>query len=117
MLVGGWKEVDCKKETTGIYNEVAANYLGYSGDEIYVATVSVGDYVTITPNIAGYEPQDLSDIFGLSSWGTSLVPEVAMDMNDTYTFSYKVTDEAPFFIAFRQNGTTLKVLVLERDDY
>ena len=117
VLVGGWKEVDCKKETTGIYNEVAANYLGYSGDEIYVATVSVGDYVTITPNIASYEPQDLSDIFGLSSWGTSLVPEVAMDTNDTYTFSYKVTDEAPFFIAFRQNGTTLKVLVLERDDY
>lgn len=115
VTVGGYKKVDCVKETTGMYNEITSGYLGYEGDEVYVATIAVGDYVTVMPNIAGYAPEDMSDIYGISSWGTELSPEVSMDESGNYTFSYEINNEAPYYIAFKQNGVVVRVVVLERN--
>lgn len=115
VTVGGYQKVDCVKETTGMYNEITSGYLGYEGDEVYVATVAVGDYVTVMPNIAGYAPEDMSDIYGISSSGTELSPEVSMDESGNYTFSYEINNEAPYYIAFKQNGVVVRVVVLERN--
>ena len=115
VTVGGYKNVDCVKETTGMYDEITSGYLGYDGDEVYVATIAVGDYVTVMPNIEGYAPEDLSDIYGISSWGTELTPEVSMDESGNYTFSYEINNEAPYYIAFKQNDQVVRVVVLERN--
>ena len=115
VTVNGYQKVDCVKETTGMYDEITSGYLGYEGDEVYVATVAVGDYVTVMPNIAGYAPEDMSDIYGISSWGTELSPEVSMDESGNYTFSYEINNEAPYYIAFKQNGAVVRVVVLERN--
>ena len=115
VTVNGYQKVDCVKETTGMYDEITSGNLGYEGDEVYVATIAVGDYVTVMPNIAGYAPEDMSDIYGLSSWGTELSPEVSMDESGNYTFSYEINNEAPYYIAFKQNGAVVRVVVLERN--
>ncbi len=118
VTISGYLNIDCKKETTGMYNEVCSSYLGYNGNEIYVATASVGNYVSVNPNIAGWDPTTMMDtgyLKTLDMSGQEFDVEPSMDTNDNWLFSFFLTENAPAFLAFEENGVIVKVVVIEQN--
>ena len=118
VTIGGYQTIDCKKETSGMYNEVCSEYLGYDGDEIYVATASVGSYVSVNPNIAGWDPTTMMEtgyLKTLDMSGEEFEAEPGMDTNDNWTFSFTLSQNAPAFLAFQDNGVVVKVVVIEQN--
>ncbi len=118
VTVSGYLNIDCKKETTGMYNEVCSTYLGYSGSEIYVATATVGQYISVNPNIKNWDPTTMMEtgyLQTLDMSGESFVVEPGMDANDNWTFSFFLSENAPAFLAFQDNGKVVKVVVIERN--
>ncbi len=118
VTIGGYEQIDCVKETTGMYNEVCSTFLGYSGSEIYVATTSVGKYVTVKPNIKGWDPTTMMEtgyLQTLDMSGEAFDVEPAMDTNNNWTFSFFLSENAPAFLAFQDNGKVVKVVVIERN--
>ncbi len=120
VIIGGYEQIDCVKETTGMYNEVCSNYLGYNGSEIYVASTSVGKYVSVNPNIKNWDPTSMMEtgyLQTLDMSGEAFDVEPMMDTNENWLFSFFLTENAPAFLAFQDNGKVVKVVVIERDDY
>ncbi len=115
VTIGGYQNVDCKKETTGMYKEVCSEYLGYDGDQIYVATASIGNYVSVNPNIDGWDPTTMMEtgyLKTLDMSGEAFEVEPGMDMNDNWVFSFSLSENAPAFLAFQDNGKVVKVVVI-----
>ena len=115
VMVSGYLNIDCKKETTGMYNEVCSEYLGYDGDEIYVATASVGQYITVNPNIKDWDPTTMMEtgyLKTLDMSGESFDVEPGMDQNENWVFSFSLSENAPAFLAFQDNGKVVKVVII-----
>ena len=49
----------------------------------------------------------------IGSDGQEIVPEPGMDENENWTFSFRLPDTAPVFMAFQDHGKVVKVLVVE----
>lgn len=115
VTLGGYQQVECKKETTGMYTEVISDYLGYDGSEIYEATAAEGSYVTVNPNIKGWDPTTMTEtgyLQTLDMSGESFEVEPGMDANDNWVFSFTQSESAPSFLAFKDNGKVVKVVVI-----
>ena len=114
VTTGGYLSIACTKDKDGMYNDYAAA-VGYEGTEVYVATVSVGDYITVNPNISGWNPTDMSDIVAINSWAEDVEVEPGMDTNDNWVFSVSIDDKAPIVMGFKDGGEVVKVVVLDRN--
>ena len=97
-----------------MYNAYAAA-VGYEGSEIYVAVANVGNYVTINPNIQGWNLTDMSDIVTSNSWSEAFDVEPGMDTNDNWVFSFRLDDKSPVVLGFKDGGKVVKVVVIDRN--
>lgn len=111
-----WLDVECTKDVNGMYKEVASSFLNYNGDEIYIASAAVGSSLTVNPNIKDWDPTTMMEtgyLYMIGSDGQKIVPEPGMDENENWTFSFRLPETAPVFMAFQDNGKVVKVLVVE----
>lgn len=111
-----WLDVECTKDVNGMYKEVASSFLNYNGDEIYIASAAVGSSLTVNPNIKNWDPTTMMEtgyLYMIGSDGQKIVPEPGMDENENWTFSFRLPETAPVFMAFQDNGKVVKVLVVE----
>lgn len=111
-----WLDVECTKDVNGMYKEVASSFLNYNGDEIYIASAEVGSSLTVNPNIKDWKPTTMMEtgyLYMIGSDGQEIVPEPGMDENENWTFSFRLPDTAPVFMAFQDHGKVVKVLVVE----
>lgn len=109
-------DVECTKDVNGMYKEVASSFLNYNGDEIYIASAEVGSSLTVNPNIKDWKPTTMMEtgyLYMIGSDGQEIVPEPGMDENENWTFSFRLPDTAPVFMAFQDHGKVVKVLVVE----
>ena len=113
-------DVACTKDVNGMYKDVASSFLNYNGDEIYIASAAVGSSLTVNPNIKDWDPTTMMETGYLNmigSDGKEIVPEPSMDENGNWIFSFRLPNTAPVFMAFQDNGKTVKVLVVEPTEF
>lgn len=111
-----WLDVECTKDVNGMYKEVASSFLNYNGDEIYIASAAVGSSLTVNPNIKDWDPTTMMEsgyLYMIGSDSQKIVPEVSMDENDNWIFTFRLPETAPVFMAFQDHGKVVKVLVVE----
>lgn len=109
-------DVACTKDVNGMYKEVASSFLNYNGDEIYIASAEIGSSLTVNPNIKDWNPTTMMEtgyLYMIGSDGQEIVPEPGMDEKENWTFSFRLPETAPVFMAFQDNGKVVKVLVVE----
>ena len=114
VTISGYQQIECTLDKNGMYNDYAAA-VGYEGSEIYVAVANVGNYVTINPNIQGWNPTDMSDIVTSNSWSEAFDVAPSMDANDNWVFSFRLDDKSPVVLGFKDGGKVVKVVVIDRN--
>lgn len=115
ILKLGYLPVECKKDKS-MYGSVISEVFGYNGDEIYVAQSEVGSSLTVNPNIKDWDPTTMMEtgcLTVMDSNGKDFDAELGMDTNNNFVFFVKVPAATPIFMVFEDNGTPVKVLVVE----
>lgn len=115
ILKMNYLPVECKKDKS-MYGSVISEVFGYNGDEIYVAQSEVGSSLTVNPNIKDWDPTTMMEtgyLTVMDSNGNDVYAEPSMDTNDNWVFFVKVPAATPIFMVFEDNGTPVKVLVVE----
>ncbi len=115
ILKMGYLPVECKKDKS-MYGSVISEKFDYNGDEIYVAQSEVGSSLKVNPNIKDWDPYTMMEtgfLTVMDSYGNDVYAEPSMDENNNWVFSVKVPAATPIFMVFEDNGTPVKVLVVE----
>ena len=115
ILKMNYLPVECKKDKSK-YGSIISGTFGYNGDEIYVAQSEVGSSLTINPNIKDWDPTTMMEtgyLTVMDSNGKEVYAEPSMDENNNWVFFVNVPASAPMFMVFKDNGTPVKVLVVE----
>ena len=115
ILKMNYLPVECKKDKS-MYGSIISEAFGYNGDEIYVAQSEVGSSLTINPNIKDWDPTTMMEtgyLTVMDSNGKEVYAEPSMDENNNWVFFVNVPASAPMFMVFKDNGTPVKVLVVE----
>ena len=115
ILKYNYLPVECKKDKS-MYGSIISDAFGYNGDEIYVAQSEIGSSVTVNPNIKGWDPLQMLETGYLTVMdvnGNDVYAEPGQDENGNWIFSVNVPASAPIFMVFQDNGTPVKVLVIE----
>ena len=115
ILKMNYLPVECKKDKS-MYGSIISDAFGYNGDEIYVAQSEIGSSVTVNPNIKGWDPLQMLETGYLTVMdvnGNDVYAEPGQDENGNWIFSVNVPTSAPIFMVFQDNGTPVKVLVVE----
>ena len=115
ILKMSYLPVECKKDKS-MYGSVISEVFGYNGDEIYVAQSEVGSSLTVNPNIKDWDPTTMMEtgyLTVMDSNGNDVYAEPSMDTNNNWVFFVKVPAATPIFMVFKDNGTPVKVLVVE----
>ena len=115
ILKMNYLPVECKKDKSK-YGSIISGTFGYNGDEIYVAQSEVGSSLTVNPNIKDWDPTTMMEtgyLTVMDSNGKEVYAEPSMDENNNWVFFVNVPASAPMFMVFKDNGTPVKVLVVE----
>ena len=115
ILKMNYLPVECKKDKSK-YGSIISGTFGYNGDEIYVAQSEVGSSLTVNPNIKDWDPTTMMEtgyLTVMDSNGKEVYAEPSMDENNNWVFFVNVPATAPMFMVFKDNGTPVKVLVVE----
>ena len=115
ILKLGYLPVECKKDKS-MYGSVISEKFDYNGDEIYVAQSEVGSSLTVNPNIKDWDPTTMMEtgcLTVMDSNGKGFDAELSRDTNNNWVFFVKVPAATPIFMVFEDNGTPVKVLVVE----
>ena len=115
ILKYNYLPVECKKDKS-MYGSIISGTFGYNGDEIYVAQSEIGSSVTVNPNIKDWDPLQMMETGYLTVMdvnGNDVYAEPGQDENGNWIFSVNVPASAPIFMVFQDNGTPVKVLVVE----
>ena len=115
ILKMNYLPVECKKDKS-MYGSIISGTFGYNGDEIYVAQSEVGSSLTVNPNIKDWDPTTMMEtgyLTVMDSNGKEVYAEPSMDENNNWVFFVNVPATAPMFMVFKDNGTPVKVLVVE----
>lgn len=115
ILKMNYLPVECKKDKS-MYGSIISEVFGYNGDEIYVAQSEVGSSLTVNPNIKDWDPTTMMEtgyLTVMDSNGNDVYAEPSMDANNNWVFIVKVPAATPIFMVFEDNGTPVKVLVVE----
>lgn len=115
ILKMSYLPVECKKDKS-TYGSIISEKFGYNGDEIYVAQSEVESSLTINPNIKDWDPMTMMEtgfLTVMDSNGNDVYAELSMDMNNNWIFFVNVPAATPMFMVFKDNGTPVKVLVVE----
>ena len=95
---------------------LSSDAFGYNGDEIYVAQSEIGSSITVNPNIKDWDPLQMMETGYLTVKDVNnndVYAEPSQDENGNWIFFVNVPDSAPIFMIFQDNGTPVKVLVIE----
>ena len=109
----GYQPVECVKNPTAEYKVYAAMF-EYAGDEIYEATVPVGSYVNIQPQIDGWDFSTGLDDAQIAP--DEISTEYSSNQKDEYTFNFTMPSEPLVMVAFRKNYQTQKVVFFKLQD-
>ena len=115
ILKYSYLPVECKKDKS-MYGSIISEAFGYNGDEIYVAQSEIGSSVTVNPNIKDWDPTTMMEtgyLTVMDSNGKEVYAEPSQDENGNWIFFVQVPEAAPMFMVFKDNGTPVKVLVVE----
>ena len=115
ILKMNYLPVECKKDKSK-YGSIISGTFGYNGDEIYVAQSEVGSSLTVNPNIKDWDPTTMMETGYLTVKdfsGNDVYAEPSMDENNNWVFFVNVPAATPMFMVFQDNGTPVKVLVVE----
>lgn len=115
ILEMNYLPVECKKDKS-TYGSIISETFGYNGDEIYVAQSGVGSSLTVNPNIKDWDPYTMMETGYLTVKDNNeddVYAELSMDMNNNWIFFVNVPAATPMFMVFKDNGTPVKVLVVE----
>ena len=115
ILKMNYLPVECKKDKSK-YGSIISGTFGYNGDEIYVAQSEVGSSLTVNPNIKDWDPLKMMETGYLTVKdveGHDVYAEPSQDENLNWIFFVNVPASAPIFMVFQDNGTPVKVLVVE----
>jgi hypothetical protein len=115
ILKMNYLPVECKKDKS-MYGSIISEAFGYNGDEIYVAQSEVGSSLTVNPKIKDWDPTTMMEtgyLTVMDSNGNDVYAEPGMDENNNWVFSVNVPAATPIFMVFKDNGTPVKVLVVE----
>lgn len=115
ILKMGNLPVECKKDKSK-YGSFISEAFGYNGDEIYVAQSEVGSSLTVNPNIKDWDPTTMMETGYLTvkdSNENDVNAEPNMDANNNWIFFVNVPAATPMYMVFKDNGTPVKVLVVE----
>lgn len=114
ILEMNYLPVECKKDKS-TYGSIISETFGYNGDEIYVAQSGVGSSLTVNPNIKDWDPtmMETGYLTVKDINGNDVYAELSMDMNNNWIFFVDVPAATPMFMVFKDNGTPVKVLVVE----
>ena len=115
ILKMNYLPVECKKDKS-MYGSIISEAFGYNGDEIYVAQSEVGSSLTVNPNIKDWDPTTMMEtgyLTVMDSNGNDVYAEPSMDENNNWVFFVNVPATTPMFMVFKDNGTPVKVLVVE----
>ena len=115
ILKMNYLPVECNKDKS-MYGSVISEVFGYNGDEIYVAQSEVGSSLTVNPNIKDWDPTTMMEtgyLTVMDSNGNDVYAEPGCDENNNWLFTVNVPASAPIFMVFQDNGTPVKVLVVE----
>ena len=115
ILEMNYLPVECKKDKS-TYGSIISEKFGYNGDEIFVAQSGVGSSLTVNPNIKDWDPNTMMETGYLTvkdNNGNDVYAELSMDMNNNSIFFVDVPAATPMFMVFKDNGTPVKVLVVE----
>ena len=115
ILKMNYLPVECKKDKS-MYGSVISEVFGYNGDEIYVAQSEVGSSLTVNPNIKDWDPTTMMEtgyLTVMDSNGKDVYAEPSQDEKENWIFFVQVPEVTPMFMVFKDNGTPVKVLVVE----
>ena len=117
ILEQNYLPVECKKDKS-MYGSVASEFFDYNGDEIYVAKSKVGASLTVNPNLKNWDPTTMMETGYLTvtdGGGNDITSsvEASQDGNENWLFSVPVPETAPVYMIFKDNGTPVKILVIE----
>ena len=115
ILKMNYLPVECKKDKS-MYGSIISEVFGYNGDEIYVAQSEVGSSLTVNPNIKDWDPTTMMEtgyLTVMDSNGNDVYAEPSQDEKENWIFFVQVPEVTPIFMVFKDNGTPVKVLVVE----
>ena len=115
ILKMNYLPVECKKDKS-MYGSIISEAFGYNGDEIYVAQSEVGSSLTVNPNIKDWNPTTMMEtgyLTVMDSNGNDVYAEPSQDEKENWIFFVQVPEATPMFMVFKDNGTPVKVLVVE----
>ena len=115
ILKMNYLPVECKKDKS-MYGSIISEAFGYNGDEIYVAQSEVGSSLTVNPNIKDWNPTTMMEtgyLTVMDSNGNDVDAEPSQDEKENWIFFVQVPEATPMFMVFKDNGTPVKVLVVE----
>ena len=115
ILKMNYLPVECKKDKS-MYGSIISEAFGYNGDEIYVAQSEVGSSLTVNPNIKDWDPTTMMEtgyLTVMDSNGKDVYAEPSQDEKANWIFFVQVPETTPMFMVFKDNGTPVKVLVVE----
>ena len=115
ILKMNYLPVECKKDKS-MYGSIISEVFGYNGDEIYVAQSEVGSSLTVNPNIKDWDPTTMMEtgyLTVMDSNGKDVYAEPSQDEKENWIFFVQVPEATPMFMVFQDNGTPVKVLVVE----
>ena len=115
ILEMNYLPVECKKDKS-TYGSIISEKFGYNGDEIYVAQSEAGSYLTVNPNIKDWDPNTMMETGYLTVKdfnGNDVNAEASQDEKENWIFFVQVPEATPMFMVFKDNGTPVKVLVVE----
>ena len=115
ILKMNYLPVECKKDKSK-YGSIISEAFGYNGDEIYVAQSEAGSSLTVNPNIKDWDPTTMMETGYLTVKdfnGNDVYAEPSQDEKENWVFFVQVPEATPMFMVFQDNGTPVKVLVVE----
>lgn len=117
ILEMNYLPVECKKDNS-MYGSVASEVFGYNGDEIYVAKSRVGASLTVNPNLKDWDPTTMMETGYLTVMDSngndiSSSAEASQDEKKNWVFFIPVPEATPIYMIFKDNGTPVKILVIE----
>lgn len=115
ILKMNYLPVECKKDKSK-YGSIISGTFGYNGDEIYVAQSEAGSSLTVNPNIKDWDPTTMMETGYLTVKdfnGNDVNAEASQDEKENWIFFVQVPEATPMFMVFKDNGTPVKVLVVE----
>ena len=115
ILKMNYLPVECKKDKSK-YGSIISGAFGYNGDEIYVAQSEAGSSLTVNPNIKDWDPTTMMETGYLTVKdfnGNDVNAEASQDEKENWIFFVQVPEATPIFMVFKDNGTPVKVLVVE----